>query len=258
MLDVYSWEPNANSGKPLLCLKEKGVEFEFHYINMGVLEQHSPEYVKVNPQGTIPTVIHDGFKMLESTPAMEYIDEAFHGPHLTPHDPYEQWKMRRWMRYVDEYLNPSLAMQAGSSAGGRMAGNMTEEEKDAAVARIPLPERARVWRLILDRGVSEAELEESRRRVTSAIAEFERALGDHPYLAGPTYSLADVDAMTTLHSWPLMRPEINETDTPNLWAWFRRCHAREGIKEAFKMGRFIGPRMGEVRQKLGLEEPQDA
>ena len=254
MLEVYSWEPNANSGKPLLCLKEKGVDFTFHYINMGVLEQHSPEYVKINPQGTIPTVIHDDFKMLESTPAMEYIDEAFEGPRLIPHDPFQQFRMRWWMRYVDEYLNPSLAMQAGSSAGGRMAGGMSEADKDAAVARIPLPERARIWRLILDRGVSEDELAESRRRVTAAIAEFETALGESPYLAGPAYSLADLDAMTTLHSWPLMRAEINEPDTPNLWAWFRRCHDRAGTKEAFTLGRFIGPRMGEVRQKLGLEE----
>ena len=253
MLDVYSWEPNANSGKPLLCLKEKGVDFDFHYINMGALEQHSPEYVAINPQGTIPCVIHGDLKMLESTPCMEYLDEIFDGPRLTPDDPYQQFRMRWWMRFVDEYLNPSLAMQAGSSAGGRMAGGMTEEEKDAAVKRIPLPERARVWRLILDQGVSEAELAESRRRVTAAIAEFEQALGESPYLAGPTYSLADLNAMTTLHSWPLMRPEINEKDTPNLWAWFRRCHARPGIKEAFTLGRFIGPRMGEVRQKLGLE-----
>ncbi len=253
MIEVYSWEPNANSGKPLLCLKEKGVDFVFHYIDMGKLEQHSPAYVAINPHGTIPTVIHDGFKMFESTPAMEYIDEVFDGPKLTPEDPYGQWKMRWWMRFVDEYLNPSLAMQAGTTAGGRFAASMSEEEKDAAVARIPLKERARIWRLILDQGASPAEIEESRRRVDHAIGLFELALGEQPYLAGESYSLADVNAMTTLHSWPLMRPEVTAEATPNLWAWFRRCHARPGVKAAFELGRFIGPRMGEVRQKLGLE-----
>jgi len=207
--------------------------------------------VKINPNGTVPTVIVDCFSMFESTPGMEYLDEVVDGPGLTPHDPYLRWKMRWWMRFVDEYLNPSLAMQAGSAAGGRM--QMSEEEKDAAVARIPLPERARVWRLILDRGVSEEELAESRRRVTSAIGTFETALGESSYLAGPVYSLADLNAMTTLHSWPLMRDDISEEATPNLWAWFRRCHARQGIKDAFALGRFIGTRTGEVRAKLGLE-----
>ena len=251
MITVHTWEPNANSGKPLLLLKEKGAAFDFHYINMGALEQHAPDYVKINPNGTVPTVIVDGFSMFESTPGMEYLDEVVDGAALTPHDPYLRWKMRWWMRFVDEYLNPSLAMQAGSAAGGGM--QMSDEEKDAAVARIPLPERARVWRLILDRGVSEEELTESRLRVTSAIGTFEAALGESPYLAGPEYSLADLNAMTTLHSWPLMREDISEEKTPNLWAWFRRCHVRQGIKDAFALGRFIGTRMGEVRAKLGLE-----
>jgi hypothetical protein len=68
VLEVYTWEPNANSGKPLLCLKEKQVDFTCHYIDMSVRQQHSEEYKKINPQGTIPTVVHDGFVMTESTP----------------------------------------------------------------------------------------------------------------------------------------------------------------------------------------------
>ena len=251
MITVHTWEPNANSGKPLFLLKEKGAEFDYHYINMGALEQHSADYVKVNPNGTVPTVNVDGFSMFESTPGLEYLDEVVEGPSLTPGHPLQRWRMRWWMRFIDEYLMPCLAMQAGSAAGGRM--QMSEEEKDAAVARIPLPERARVWRLILDRGVSDEELAESRRRVSSAIETFEAALGESDYLAGPEFSLADLDAMTTLHSWPLMREDVSAEKTPNLWAWFRRCHARQGMKDTFALGRFIGVRMGEVREKLGLE-----
>jgi glutathione S-transferase/GST-like protein len=57
MLTLYHWEPNANSGKPAL---EKGVEFESRYIDMLGFEQHSPEYLEVNPNGTIPAMVHDG------------------------------------------------------------------------------------------------------------------------------------------------------------------------------------------------------
>ena len=87
MLEVYTWEPNANSGKPLLCLHEKQVPFTHHYIDMGKLEQFSPAFLAINPDGTIPAVVHDGFVMTESTPAMEYIDDAFAGPSLRPADP---------------------------------------------------------------------------------------------------------------------------------------------------------------------------
>jgi glutathione S-transferase/GST-like protein len=38
MLEVYTWEPNANSGKPLFCRKEKGASLTFHFIDMGARE----------------------------------------------------------------------------------------------------------------------------------------------------------------------------------------------------------------------------
>jgi hypothetical protein len=43
MLTIYHWEPNANSGKPILAALEKGVEFESRYIDMLGFEQHSPD-----------------------------------------------------------------------------------------------------------------------------------------------------------------------------------------------------------------------
>ena len=43
MLTIYHWEPNANSGKPLLAALEKGVQFESRYVDMLAFEQHAPE-----------------------------------------------------------------------------------------------------------------------------------------------------------------------------------------------------------------------
>ena len=51
MLTIYHWEPNANSGKPMLAALEKGVEFESRYIDMLSFEQHAPAYLQVNPNG---------------------------------------------------------------------------------------------------------------------------------------------------------------------------------------------------------------
>ena len=97
MLTLYHWEPNANSGKPILTLKEKGVEFASHYLDLLNFDQHSPEYLKINPLGTIPAMVHDGRTFYESTAIMEYVDEVFEGPSLSPADPVGRWRMRWWM-----------------------------------------------------------------------------------------------------------------------------------------------------------------
>ncbi|MDH4072418.1 MAG: glutathione S-transferase N-terminal domain-containing protein [Gammaproteobacteria bacterium] len=60
MADVklYHWESNANSGKPIIGLIEKGVVFESCYTDFLSFDQHKPEYLAINPNGTIPVLVH--------------------------------------------------------------------------------------------------------------------------------------------------------------------------------------------------------
>ena len=254
MLEVYTWQPNANSGKPLLCLKEKGVEFVYHYIDMGKLEQHSPAYLRLNPNGTVPTLVHDGRVLTESTPAMEYIDAAFAGPPLRPSDPYSLWRMRKWCRYMDLYLCPALAM-IGSQRATAVFKERDPRELERALESIPLPERRRTWSMLMFDRTPSQELAESNRRVLAAVDLYEGALAEQPYLAGNDYSLADINAMATLYALPLVRPEhISEEKTPHFMDWLRRCHARPAIKAAFALGNeWISGRVREMRRLLRLE-----
>jgi glutathione S-transferase/GST-like protein len=253
MLEVYTWEPNANSGKPLLCLKEKGVEFVYHYIDMSKLEQHSARYLQINPKGTVPTIIHEGRVLTESTPAMEYLDEVFPSPPLRPKDPYQLWRMRKWCRYMDQYVCPSLAM-IGAQRAVATAKQRDAHEIEQLLAAIPLPERRRTWALLMSGTTPAHELEESQRRVGTAIAVYEEALAQSPYLAGSEYSLADINTLVTIYALPLLRPqEVNAQRTPHLLQWFRRCYARPAIQAAFALGHeWVAGRALEMRRFLGL------
>ena len=91
---LYHWEPNANSGKTMLALAEKGLAFDSRYIDMLQFDQHKPEYLAVNPQGTIPAMLHGDKVLTESTAIMEYVDQAFPGPALMPDDPQDRWRIR--------------------------------------------------------------------------------------------------------------------------------------------------------------------
>ena len=255
MLDVYTWEPNANSGKPLLMLKEKGVDFTYHYVDMGKREHHGAAYLKLNPNGTVPTVIHDGLVLTESSPTLEYLDAAFDGPKLRPEDPYLLWRMRNWIRFLDFHYCPSLAMFGGAGASQRMP-EQSEEDVKKQIESIPMPERRRVWGLILSKKVPEKELAESNRRISAGIRLFEKALTEYPYLAGPDYSLADIVAMITVYGMPVMRPEeVNDKKTPRLMDWFRRCHSRPGTQAAFKLGHgWITDRVLETRKLLCIRD----
>jgi len=254
MLDVYSWEPNANSGKPLFCLHEKGVEFTYHYIDIGALEQHGDDFLAINPDGTVPAIVHDGFTMTESTPAMEYIDEAFPGPSLRPADPYERWRMRLLLRYMDNVVAPSLAMLASNSlAAPRFAGRHPDELR-VQLERIPLPERRAAWGKLMFQTTPPREIEESQRRVAEAVRRFDSHLAKREWLAAETFSLADIGAFATFYALPLLDEyEVSDVWTPHLMRWLRACHARPGLRAAFAMGQgSTTQRAADVRQRLGM------
>jgi len=256
MVEVFTWEPNANSGKPLLCLHEKGVPFTHHYIDMGASEHFASEFLAINPDGTIPAVVHDGFVMAESTPAMEYIDDAFEGPALRPADPYWRWRMRLVMQRVDNVLAPSLAMIASNRFAAPRFVGMDPKELEERLGKIPLPERRAAWRKLMFNETPPEELAESARRISQGIRWFEGLLSETLWLAGESFSLADIGAMASFYGLPATYPdEVNDAATPQLMDWLRRCHARPGLQAGFAMGRgFIAQRVADIRAQLDVEE----
>jgi glutathione S-transferase/GST-like protein len=256
MLEVHTWEPNANSGKPLFCLHEKGVPFTYHYVDMGAHAHHAPAFLAINPDGTIPAIVHDGFVMTESTPAMEYIDEAFMGPPLRPQDPFRRWQMRVLLRFMDNVVAPALAMIASNRlAAPRFAGEDPAELR-RKLDRIPLPERRASWEKLMFRSTAPEDLAESERRVADAIRRFDAILARETWLAGETFSLADIGVFATFYGLPLAREdEVNDEASPHLRRWLRACHARPGLQAALNMGKgFISERAAEVRRRLGVAE----
>jgi glutathione S-transferase/GST-like protein len=256
VLEVHTWEPNANSGKPLFCLHEKGVPFTYHYVDMGAHAHHAPEFLAINPDGTIPAIIHDGFVMTESTPAMEYIDEAFIGPPLRPTDPFRRWQMRVLLRFMDNVVAPSLAMIASNRlAAPRFAGEDPAELR-RKLDRIPLPERRASWEKLMFGSTPPEDLAESGRRVADAIRRFDGILAREEWLAGESFSLADIGVFATFYGLPLAREEeVNDHASPHLMRWLRACHARPGLQAALNIGRgFISQRAADVRRRLGVGE----
>lgn len=237
-VDLYHFEPNANGGKALITLNEKGVPFRSHWIDLLHFQQHSPEYLKINPKGQVPTLIHDGVVITESTPMGEYIDEAFAGPPLRPRSPLERWRMRVWSRLADEYLGPSLSMTAWSRFIVPMMRQRDPLELERALAAIPTQERRIAWSTTIRNTFTPAQLAESLRRMGAAADQLERALGEHAWLAGSTYSLADINVFNMAAALPRVTPDLaNVQRTPRLLEWIQCMEERPAVRAALALSR---------------------
>ncbi|HLY53902.1 MAG TPA: glutathione S-transferase family protein [Stellaceae bacterium] len=241
MLTLYHWEPNANSGKPILTLKEKGVEFASHYLDLLNFDQHSPDYLKINPLGTIPAMVHDGRTLYESTAIMEYVDEVFDGPSLSPADPVGRWRMRWWMKYCDQYYAPSASMIGWAFFVGPSVRNRDPDELKRKIEAIPLKERRIAWSKAIYNTFGDEEMAESRRRVAEGAKLMEQQLERHAWLAGDSYSLADINAFNLAYFMPAQpNPVVSDEKTPRTMEWLRKIYERPATKAAWALGRTMG------------------
>ena len=234
--DLYHGEPAANSLKTLIAFKEKEVEFNSRFINLHEFEQHEPWYVKINPNGQVPALVHDGKVITESTVINEYIDEVFDGPLLRPADAYWRARMRIWTKFVDEYFSPALSFIAWHHMMKNITDKLTPEEFEARVARIPLKEQQDKWRASSKQAYTKEQLDNWVRQVRTSIDRMEKQLQETQWLAGPDFSLADVSCYAFTAAMPHYAPQrMNATDTPCLMDWHARMEARTGVQAALAM-----------------------
>ena len=236
MLELYHAEPVANSMKPLICLKEKGLEFVSHYVDLLRFEQHEPAFVKINPNGQVPVLVHDGAVITESTVINEYLEDVFPEVPLRPADPVARARMRVWSKFVDEYFCPALSMIGWHFMVRRIAKAIAKDEFEKLLERIPLPEQRQKWATVAGKSFTEEQLADSRRRCGLSIQRMESILANHQWLAGDEYSLADVNSYSMVAGMPRLMPEhMNKDNAPRSLEWLARMDERPAVKAALAM-----------------------
>ena len=239
MLELYHYEPYANSMKCLLALQEKGLTFESRYVDIWAFEQHAPAFVALNPNGQVPVLVHDGRVLVESSVINEYLDDVFPEPPLRPANPAARAQMRVFSKWIDEILMPAVSMIGWQVRVRPLAMAIDRAEFERHMARVPLKEIREKWQTTAGPGFTDAQLEESRRKIRWFLERMERALAEGPWLAGKSYSLADINAYPMIDGVTRLYKEIwNESQTPRSIEWLARMNARPTVQAAFGYSRF--------------------
>lgn len=236
MLELYHAEPVANSMKVLICLKEKELDFVSHYVNLLLFEQHEPEFVKINPNGQVPVLVHDGHVITESTVINEYLDDVFPEIPLRPADPYYRAQMRIWSKFVDEYFCPALSMIGWHVMVRKVAQSLGKKRLGNVLEKIPLKEQRDKWATVAGESFTEEQLAESRRKLGVSIEKAEAILGEWNWLAGEEYTLADANSYSMIAGVERLEPDIlNERNAPKSCGWLKRMQDRPAVQEAMNM-----------------------
>jgi glutathione S-transferase len=95
MLALYHNDMSLCAQKVRVCLAENGLDWESRHLVLRSAEHQQDWYLKLNRRAVVPTLMDDDKVIPESNVILEYLDERFPSPPLTPKDPYGRARMRR-------------------------------------------------------------------------------------------------------------------------------------------------------------------
>ena len=240
MLELYHWEPNAESLALLTCLKEMKLEFESHYVDMLKLEHHSAEYLELSPKAVVPLLVADGEAMSDTGFALQYLAEQFPEPRFAPTDPSAWYDLQAWSAWLSGMMGLGSNVQL-LGWNYMMLEAMPADELDefrARVAELPKEKQsgwAAVWS---DAEADEDQLANAEQRVADVVTRIEKLLADSQWIVGDAYSIADMLAYAHIHSLSDLLPDIvSHQSTPNIIGWLERISERAAVTEAQSMRR---------------------
>lgn len=233
MLKLYQGRTSVCAIKVRLVLAEKGLDWEPVNLNLRAGEQHRPEYLKLNPNGVVPTLIHDDFVLIESSVIMQYLDEVYLEPRLQPGDAKDRALMRLWMKRVDEYLHPANATLTYAMVHAREMRKKSPEEREAYYRGIPNPVTRERQRAAIEQGMDAPAATQALQFYDKAFTDMERQLAQRPWLAGENYSLADAAMTPYVNRFAMLSLSNMWTQSrPNIAGWFDRIKERPSYAAA--------------------------
>lgn len=234
MLELYHAGMTTCSRKARLGLREKGVPYKSHFVNLGKFEHHTPEYLKLNPNGIVPTLVHDGKVVIESSVINEYVDELFPDQNpLRPADLYLRAKMRALAKIADEYALPATRVPTWTRTKQAQLKAMDDKEFEKVIRDTPLIDHQLKMKALKGDGFTDKEVEESRGRMQYVYDRTEAALADGPWLVGNQFTLADIALLPYVDAFRGPRPELMDSH-PRTKEWFERCMARPAVKTVWE------------------------
>ena len=229
MLELYHNINSVCAQKVRIALKEKGQEAKEHLLTLQG-DQNDAAYMKLNPNGVVPTLVHDGRVITESSLILYYIDEAFPDPPLMPKAPSARHRARLYNKLIDEYMHNSCTIMTFATAFRPRFLKMAREQWLAEINKAPLKRRAEYKRSVIEHGLDSEFVIDALVQHQKMISWMAEDLKHGAYLAGDTFSNADAAVIPYILRLELLKLGGMWAQFPAVAGWWARMRERPSVK----------------------------
>jgi glutathione S-transferase len=238
MITLYDAPGSPCARRVRAVLLEKGLSWTTRLVDLTRMEQKRPEYLALNLNGVVPTLVHDDRVLYESNVITEYLDDVFPDPPLYPRDPWARAQAKMWQAFelaMAKDFRPLMYL--------RVIGpydRLRPREEVLADARRSTDDPAHLeWvrRVYDDEVVSATEARHLESLLVQRVDRLEAALLGRDWLVGDRYSIADLSVAPRVLMYPLVQVPLD----PGRHGAVRDWLARVGARPAFARSEAVQP-----------------
>lgn len=234
MIELYHNDMSVCAQKVRFAMAEKKLRWEDHHLNLRAGDQQKPEYLRLNPNAVVPTLVDNGAIIIESTVICEYLDDAYPELPLRPRDAAARARMRLWTKQLDEGVHAATSVISTSIAFRYQKLARGMEALEEFHKKMPDPvKRERSWDNITQ-GVESRYFSHAVNRFDKLLGDMETSLSNGPWLAGQQFSLADIGYAPYATRLDHLQLQFLWEKRPNFAGWYERLRERPTYKEALE------------------------
>jgi glutathione S-transferase len=244
---LYNAPQSTCSQRVRFTLHEKGLSFLERKLDLFSGDQLRPEYLKINPNGVVPSLLHNGKAIIDSAVIIEYLNEVFPEPTpLVPQGAADRAAMRSLIRYIDEVPAPAVRVPSYNIAFLPHFRDMSEADFLALAESKPL---RRDFLLSMGRtGFSEEEMNKALERLRRAFARISELLcaSGGPWLMGPRLTLADIAIMPVAVRMADLGLDTLWERQPEVDRWLAALRERPAFPKTYYFGSLLTEKYPEL------------
>ena len=227
---IHLWHAGMSncSQRCRITLAELGLDWESHVVNLQKAEHATEEYQRINPNGVVPSLVHDGTVVINSIDIIAYLDETFGDGSLRP--PELEDAIAAALEQADK---AQLGLKYCTFEFIFRGGPQADEDTFSRLINGLHSEWLRNFHHEYRAGFSRERVHEMVGLVHEDLIRLEAVLADgRQWMAGDQFTLADIAWMPNLHRYDILRWPLERY--PNVRKWFERASERDSYRKALE------------------------
>jgi glutathione S-transferase len=199
MLKIHGRNTSSNVQKAMWAVGELNLEYERLDVGGAFGKNREPDYLAINPNGLVPTLVEGDFILWESNAIVRYLARAYGAGTLEPSDPKQIGLANQWMDWQLSVVGPAIF-----NAFWGLIRTPAEKRDMAAIV-------------------------ESQRKTTEAMTILDAQLARTAYVAGDRFSMGDIPVGVMAYRFRQLCPE--RPNMPHLERWYAAIETRQAFQD---------------------------